>query len=206
MSDTKTKKETTKSNQPGGFLGFIEKVGNKLPDPFWLFVILGGLVLVSSYIFNKMGLSATDPETGEPVEIVNLLSSEGLKEILSGVVDNYVTFPPLGLIITVMLGVAVAEHSGLISAVVRATVSRVGPKTLTFVVALAGVTGSVASDAVYVILIPLGAVAFRAVGRSPIVGAMVAFAASSAGFNSSLVLNITDVLLGGISTSAARCT
>lgn len=204
MSDTKSKEETTKNNQPGGFLGFIEKIGNKLPDPFWLFVILGGLVLVSSFIFNKLGLSATDPETGEPVEIVNLLSSEGLKDILSGVVDNYVTFPPLGLIITVMLGVAVAEHSGLISAVVRATVSRVGPKTLTFVVALAGVTGSVASDAVYVILIPLGAVSFRAVGRSPIVGAMVAFAASSAGFNSSLVLNITDVLLGGISTSAAH--
>ncbi|MBC6794416.1 p-aminobenzoyl-glutamate transporter [Corynebacterium sp. LK28] len=182
----------------------MEKVGNKLPDPFWLFVILGGLVLVSSFIFNKLGLSATNPESGKKVEIVNLLSSDGLKEILSGVVDNYVTFPPLGLIITVMLGVAVAEHSGLISAVVRATVSRVGPKLLTFVVALAGVTGSVASDAVYVILIPLGAVAFRAVGRSPIVGAMVAFAASSAGFNSSLVLNITDVLLGGISTSAAH--
>ena len=161
-------------------------------------------MLVSSFIFNKMGLSATNPEDGKKVEIVNLLSSEGLQEILSGVVENYVSFPPLGLIITVMLGVAVAEHSGLISAVVRATVSRVGPTLLTFVVALAGVTGSVASDAVYVILIPLGAVSFRAVGRSPIVGAMVAFAASSAGFNSSLVLNITDVLLGGISTSAAH--
>ena len=133
MSDTKT---DNNSNQPGGFLGSIEKIGNKLPDPFWLFVILGGLVLVSSFIFNKLGLSATNPESGKKVEIVNLLSSDGLKEILSGVVDNYVTFPPLGLIITVMLGVAVAEHSGLISAVVRATVSRVGPKLLTFVVAL----------------------------------------------------------------------
>ena len=74
MSDTKSKKETTKSNQPGGFLGFIEKVGNKLPDPFWLFVILGGLVLVSSFIFNKMGLSATNPEDGKKVEIVNPVS------------------------------------------------------------------------------------------------------------------------------------
>lgn len=202
MSEKKT--ATKNDNQPGGFLGTIEKIGNKLPDPFWLFVILGGLVLISSFIFNKIGLTATNPEDGKPVEIVNLLSSEGLKEILSGVVENYVSFPPLGLIITVMLGVAVAEYSGLISAVVRAIVSRVGAKTLTFVVALAGVTGSVASDAVYVILIPLGAVSFRAVGRSPIVGAMVAFAASSAGFNSSLILNITDVLLGGISTSAAH--
>lgn len=193
-----------KGNHAGGFLGFIEKVGNKLPDPFWLFVILGGLVLVSSYIGHKIGLTATNPEDGKPVEIVNLLSADGLKMIVEDAVENYVSFPPLGLIITVMLGVAVAEHAGLISAVVRAIVSKVGPKMLTFVVALAGVTGSVASDAVYVILIPLGAVSFRAMGRSPIVGAMVAFAASSAGFNSSLVLNITDVLLGGISTSAAH--
>lgn len=193
-----------KGNHAGGFLGFIEKVGNKLPDPFWLFVILGGLVLVSSYIGHKIGLTATNPEDGKPVEIVNLLSADGLKMIVEDAVENYVSFPPLGLIITVMLGVAVAEHAGLISAVVRAIVSKVGPKMLTFVVALAGVTGSVASDAVYVILIPLGAVSFRAMGRSPIVGAMVAFVASSAGFNSSLVLNITDVLLGGISTSAAH--
>ena len=190
--------------QSSGFLGLIEKIGNKLPDPFWLFVILGALVLVSSFIGHKVGLTATNPQDGKTVEIVNLLSSDGLKMIVSDAVENYVSFPPLGLIITVMLGVAVAEHSGLISAVVRAIVSKVGPKMLTFVVALAGVTGSVASDAVYVILIPLGAVSFRAMGRSPIVGAMVAFAASSAGFNSSLVLNITDVLLGGISTSAAH--
>lgn len=192
------------NNQPGGFLGFIEKIGNKLPDPFWLFVILGALVLISSYIGHKVGLTAKTPQDGKTVEIVNLLSADGLKMIVTDAVENYVSFPPLGLIITVMLGVAVAEHSGLISAVVRAIVSKVGPKMLTFVVALAGVTGSVASDAVYVILIPLGAVSFRAMGRSPIVGAMVAFAASSAGFNSSLILNITDVLLGGISTSAAH--
>ena len=83
MSDTNTAKKAdkpdqaaqdNKANQPGGFLGFIEKVGNKLPDPFWLFVILGVLVLISSFIFNKLGLSATNPENGEPVEIVNLLS------------------------------------------------------------------------------------------------------------------------------------
>ncbi|MCX2164025.1 AbgT family transporter [Corynebacterium auriscanis] len=211
MSDQRTatkardpKEDDKIDSQPSGFLGTVEKIGNKLPDPFWLFVILGGLVLISSYIGHKVGLTATNPEDGKPVEIVNLLSSDGLKLIVSDAVENYVSFPPLGLIITVMLGVAVAEHSGLISAVVRAIVSKVGPKLLTFVVALAGVTGSVASDAVYVILIPLGAVSFRAMGRSPIVGAMVAFAASSAGFNSSLVLNITDVLLGGISTSAAH--
>lgn len=188
----------------GGFLGWVERVGNKLPEPFWLFVIIGGLVLVSSWLGSLAGLSAKDPESGETVAVKNMLSPEGLSSIVSNAVENYTSFPPLGLIITVMLGVAIAEHSGLIASTVRAVVSKVGPKSLTFVVALAGVTGSVASDAVYVILIPIGAMSFRAMGRSPIVGAMVAFAASSAGFNSSLVLNITDVLLAGISTSAAN--
>lgn len=195
---------TDKRQRPGGFLGVIESIGNKLPDPFWLFVILGVVVLITSWIGAKVGMSATNPQTGEKVRVTNLLTSEGLSEIVSSVVKNYISFPPLGLILVVMLGVAVAEHSGLISAVVRSFVAKVSPRWLTFIIAITGVTGSVASDAIYVILIPLGAMAFHAVKRSPIVGAMVAFAASSAGFNASLVLNITDVLLAGISTPAAQ--
>ncbi|WP_165243561.1 AbgT family transporter [Corynebacterium lizhenjunii] len=189
---------------PGGFLGTIEKIGNKLPNPFWLFVILAGLVAVTSWIGAHIGMTATDPQSGETIAVENLLTAEGLSKMVTEAVANFTSFPPLGVILAVMLGVAVAEQSGLLSALVRAMVAKVSPKMLTFVVALTGVTGSVASDAIYVILIPLGAMAFHAVGRSPIVGAMVAFAASSAGFNASLILNITDLLLGGISTSAAQ--
>ncbi|QCB27922.1 AbgT family transporter [Corynebacterium endometrii] len=196
--DSQTKQGT------GGFLGAIEKVGNKLPDPFWLFVILAGVVAISSWIGSKIGLEAVNPESGEPVYVESLLNKEGISRMVSEAITNFTSFPPLGVILAVMLGVAVAEKSGLLSALVRAMVSKVGPKSLTFVVALAGVTGSVASDAIYVILIPLGAMAFHALGRSPIVGAMVAFAASSAGFNASLILNITDLLLAGISTPAAQ--
>lgn len=206
-------KQSTSSNKKsggragesaGGFLGVIEKVGNKLPNPFWLFVILAGLVAITSWIGSTIGMSATQPDSGETVEVENLLTADGLQRMLTDAVENFTSFPPLGVILTVMLGVAVAEHSGLLSALVRSMVAKVGPKVLTFTLALAGVTGSVASDAVYVILIPLGAMSFHALGRSPIVGAMVAFAASSAGFNSSLILNITDLLLAGISTPAAQ--
>ncbi|MDO4928947.1 MAG: AbgT family transporter [Corynebacterium sp.] len=210
MSTTKdtqaapTKADSNKKNSPGGFLGVVEKIGNRLPDPFWLFVILGATVLVFSWIGSRIGVSAEDPATGENIEVTNLLTAEGIQQIFSDAVTNFTSFPPLGVIITVMLGVAVAEHAGLISALVRAMVSKVSAPMLTFAVAIAGVTGSIASDAVYVILIPIGAMSFHALGRSPIVGAMVAFAASSAGFNASLILNITDVLLGGISTSAAQ--
>lgn len=188
----------------GGFLGLIEKIGNKLPNPFWLFVILAGIVALSSWLGSTLGMKATQPDSGEIIAVQNLLTTEGIQRMVTEAVDNFTSFPPLGVILTVMLGVAVAEHSGLLSALVRSMVAKVGPKVLTFTLALAGVTGSVASDAVYVILIPLGAMSFHALGRSPIVGAMVAFAASSAGFNSSLILNITDLLLASISTPAAQ--
>ena len=187
-----------------GLLGWIEKIGNKLPDPFWLFVILAGVVAVASWLASMAGLSAVDPSSGEEIHVESLLTGDNLSRMVTDAVDNFIAFPPLGVILATMLGVAVAEQTGLLAAMVRAMVDRVSPKILTFMVALAGVTGSVASDAIYVIIIPLGAMAFHAVGRSPIVGSMVAFAAASAGFNASLILNITDLLLAGISTSAAQ--
>lgn len=187
-----------------GLLGWIEKIGNKLPDPFWLFVILAGVVAVASWLASMAGLSAVDPSSGEEIHVESLLTGDNLSRMVTDAVDNFIAFPPLGVILAVMLGVAVAEQTGLLAAMVRAMVDRVSPKILTFMVALAGVTGSVASDAIYVIIIPLGAMAFHAVGRSPVVGAMVAFASASAGFNASLILNVTDLLLAGISTSAAQ--
>lgn len=198
------RKDSNQQDGMSGFLGWIEKVGNKLPDPFWLFVILAGVVAVSSWLASKAGLSAIDPASGEEIHVESLLTGENISRMVTDAVENFIAFPPLGVILAVMLGVAVAEQTGLLAAMVRAMVDKVSPKMLTFMVALAGVTGSVASDAIYVIIIPLGAMAFHAVGRSPVVGAMVAFAASSAGFNSSLILNITDLLLAGISTSAAQ--
>ncbi|MBA1838379.1 p-aminobenzoyl-glutamate transporter [Corynebacterium sp. zg912] len=198
------RKDNNQQEGMSGFLGWIEKIGNKLPDPFWLFVILAGVVAVSSWIANKAGLSAVDPASGEEIHIESLLTGENISRMVTDAVENFIAFPPLGVILAVMLGVAVAEQTGLLAAMVRAMVDKVSPKMLTFMVALAGVTGSVASDAIYVIIIPLGAMAFHAVGRSPIVGSMVAFAAASAGFNASLILNITDLLLAGISTSAAQ--
>lgn len=201
---TGTETEKHRKQKTPGFLGVIERLGNLLPNPFWLFIILAGIVLVLSWIGSLIGMSAENPESGETIEVTNLLSTDGLQMMVTDAVTNFTEFPPLGVIITVMLGVAVAEHSGLISAAVRAVVARTGPKTLTFVLALTAVTGSIASDAIFVIMIPLGAMAFNTLGRSPMVGAVVAFAASAIGFNASLLLNITDVLLSGISTSAAQ--
>lgn len=193
---------------PGGLLArsltWVERVGNRLPHPFWIFVILAFVVILLSELLARLGVSATDPASGDVVTITSLLNAAGFRQIVEGVVPNFVEFPPLGVVLTVLLGVAVAEGSGLINTALRVVVSKVSARWLTFVLALAGVTGSIASDAITVVLIPLGAAAFKAAGRSAVLGGVVAFAASSAGFNASLLVNLTDPLLGGISTSAAQ--
>lgn len=122
-------KDVGEEEQPHpGILGWVERLGNLLPNPFWLFVCLAGIVLVASWLGSLIGMHATDPQSGDDVEVTNLLSTDGLQLIVSEAVTNFTSFPPLGVIITVMLGVAVAEHSGLISAAVRSMVARTGPK------------------------------------------------------------------------------
>ncbi|PFG27039.1 Aminobenzoyl-glutamate transport protein [Corynebacterium renale] len=203
-SQTSPPAENTQEKTRKGPLYWVERIGNALPDPYWLFVILAGVTVLASWLGSRADLKVEDPNSGEIVGVENLLTADGVQTMIKEAVNNFVSFPPLGVILIVMLGVAVAENSGLIGAAMRWAVRGVSPKWITFAVAMTAVTGSIASDAVFIIMIPLGAAAFREVGRSPITGVIVAFAASAGGFNASLLLNITDVLLGGITTSAAQ--
>ncbi|MDN6199920.1 AbgT family transporter, partial [Corynebacterium flavescens] len=182
-------------------IGAIERVGNKLPHPVWLFVFLATALVLLSAIMEALGVTVVKPGDGSEIAVKSLLSREGLQVIVGDVVDNYAAFPPLATILTTMLGIAIAEKSGLINAVLRMTVTKVKPRYITFAVSYAGMIGHVAGDAAYVSLIPLGALVFRAVGRSPILGAIVAFVSISAGYDASPSLTTTDVLLSSISTA-----
>lgn len=209
MSTTTAETGTT-SNSPDRLswlmrvLVVIEKAGNKLPHPFWLFLSLAVIVMILSAIFSATGLNAVNPATGETVTVTNLFTTESLRAIVGGAVTNFVTFPPLGLVIIVLLGVAVAEQSGLIPAMLRGTIAGASPRWITFIVALAGTASSIASDASYMIMIPLGGLAFRAVGRNPMLGCIVAYAATSGGYSAAPMVNAMDTVLGGLSTSAAQ--
>lgn len=202
---------TTTEGPPGRMMAVIlaalrgiERVGNKLPHPFWLFAGLAGIVILLSALLHRLGAYAVSPMDGSRIEVQSLLSPDGVAVIFGDAIDNYVNFPPLGLIVVMMLGVVVAEQSGLINALLRGGVTRVPAKYMTFTVALVGICGSIASDAAYVVLIPMAAVVFQAVGRSPTLGIVVAFASVSAGWNATLVVAPTDALLAGITTDAAR--
>ena len=186
------------------FLSFIEKAGNALPHPATLFAILAFVVVLLSWLFSLTGISALHPGTGETVTPVNLMSVTGLHLILTKMVVNFTGFAPLGTVLVALLGIGIAEGSGLIGAVMRALVMASPKKLLTFVVVFAGVISNTASEVGYVLLVPLAAVIFLAAGRHPLAGLAAAFAGVSGGYSANLLLGTIDPLLAGLSQEAAR--
>ncbi len=182
----------------------VEKAGNKLPQPVTLFLILIGIVLLASWIAAMFNVSATHPGTGEQIKAVNLLNGEGIQRIFTQMVKVFTDFPPLGLVLVVMLGIGVAERSGLISAALKAFVSSVPSKLITFSIVTAGMLSSIAADAGYVVLIPLGAAIFHGMKRHPIAGLAAAFAGVSGGFGANLFLTGLDPLLAAFTSPAAQ--
>ncbi|GGJ64296.1 AbgT family transporter [Virgibacillus salexigens] len=182
----------------------IEVVGNKLPHPVTLFAILALIVLLLSAGLSQLGISVEHPgEEGEMVEIKNLLNAEGIQYIFSSMTDNFIGFAPLGVVLVTMLGIGIAERSGLISALLRGFVLSVPKRFITLGLVFAGIMSSVASDAGYVVLPPLGALLFAAVGRHPLAGLAAAFAGVSGGFSANLLLSGTDALLGELTIAGA---
>lgn len=184
------------------FFAVVERVGNLLPNPFWLFWILA--IILSGISALLSGTSTTNPATGAVVTVQSMLTAEGLQMVLGTAVTNFATFPPMATVITVLLGIAIAQKSGLIDALLHGMVTRVPAKYLTFALSMAGMVGHVAGDAAYVTLIPLGAMVFMAAGRSPLIGIVVAYVSIAAGFDASPSLTTTDVLLSGLTTAAAH--
>jgi aminobenzoyl-glutamate transport protein len=186
------------------FLAVIERVGNALPHPATLFASLALLVLVGSAIAYASGVEVLHPGTGKALRPENLLSVAGLHRILTGMVTNFTNFAPLGTVLVAMLGIGVAEGTGLIGAALRLLVLAAPRRALTFVLVLAGVLSNTASEVGYVLLVPLAAIIFLAVGRHPVAGMAAAFAGVSGGYSANLLLGTIDPLLSGLSEEAAR--
>ena len=182
----------------------IERAGNKLPHPVTLFAIFSVLILVLSAVFSTLGVSVEDPmNPGETLTVKNLLNSEGILYLFQSMVTNFTGFAPLGTVLVTMLGIGLAERSGLISAALRGLVTSVPKQLLTAALVFGGVMSSMAADAGYVVLTPLGAVLFAGMGRHPLAGLAAAFAGVSGGFSANLLLTSLDPLLGGITQDAA---
>lgn len=191
----------------GGILKVLEvvdRLGNKLPHPFWLFVVLAIIVALLSVVLSSLQVSAINPSNGENVAVRNLLSFDGVRMIFGDAITNFVNFPPLGLIVVVALGVSLADASGLLPSLMRAMLARVSPRYVTFTIALTAMVAQIASDAAFAVMIPLAMVAYRSVGRSPIIGAVVAYVAIGGASSIGLLPSGSDAVFAGISSAAAQ--
>ena len=180
----------------------IERIGNKLPHPATLFLIGTAVIMVLSQLATSFDWSVSSPVTGV-LTANNLVSSSGIWWLLSHMVENFIRFPPLAIVLVGMLGIGMAERTGLLSAVLRYVILHTPPSLLTPVTMFLGIMSSVAVDAGYVVLPPIAAALYMAAGRSPLTGIAVAFAGVSAGFSANLFITALDPLLAGFTQSAA---
>ncbi len=187
-----------------GFLSRLEALGNRLPHPTWLFVYFCGIVIALSAVLSAFNVAAVHPVSSETISVNNLLSRDGLQWILSNTVRNFTGFAPLGTVLVAIMGLGIAEHFGLIAVLLKVMVNKAPAKLLSFVVVLAGVLSSIAADAGYVVLVPLAAMLFISMGRSPLLGIAAAFAGVSGGYSANVLIGPLDAILAGISTESAH--
>lgn len=182
----------------------IERVGNKLPDPFLLFLGLFLVVGVVSTILQLLDVSVTIPGTDEPTAVRGLFTGEGLSWLTVNLGPNFIEFPPLVTVVTILLAVTVAERTGLLAALIRVSLGSAPRWLLPYAVGLVGVTASVMADASFIVIPPLAAMVFKAAGRHPIAGLVGGFAAVGAGYSTSTLVTSVDALFAGITNAVTE--
>jgi aminobenzoyl-glutamate transport protein len=185
-------------------LDYIEVIGNKLPHPATLFGILALIVVIVSWLGDLLVWQAVHPADGSTISVKSLVSGDGIRWIYTNITYNFVNFPPLGYVLAVMIGIGVAEGSGLFTSMIRSLVLNAPKKLITGTIVFAGIISHLASEAGYVILIPLGAMIFHALGRHPMAGLAAAFCGVSGGFGANFLIGSVDPILAGLSQSAAQ--
>lgn len=193
-----------------GFLGWVGRIGNKLPNPFILFTALAIIVLILSFICSKMGVSVTymaASKTGiaeTTVTVRNLITLEYLHEILRDFVKIYITFAPLGIVMVTMLGIGYVQDTGFFDAFMRKTLLKCPPALITFFIALVGVCANISGNAGIIISTTLAAAIYASLGRNPILGAILGYISGHGGFTANLMITADDALLSGITKAAAE--
>ncbi|RBP79251.1 aminobenzoyl-glutamate transport protein [Shewanella putrefaciens] len=194
------------------FLNIVERLGNLLPHPITLFALFCVAIVIISGIAGYFGLTVVDPRpigshgrsADGLIHVVSLMNAEGLRMIVSHLVTNFTGFTPLGTVLVALLGVGIAERSGLLSAAMRALVMGASKRLVTVTIVFAGIMSNTAAELGYVVLIPMAAMIFHSLGRHPLAGLAAAFAGVSGGYSANLLLGTVDPLLSGITEAAAR--
>ncbi len=192
---------TPKRSLGDRFLTGVERIGNKLPEPFTLFTILFLITAVVSSAMALAGVRVTVPGADEPVVVKGLFTGEGIAWFTTNLGKNYIGFPPLLTVVTILLAIGIAEKSGFLGAAIRYSIGSAPRWLLPYAVGFVGVVGSIMSDSAFVVIPPLAALAFKAVGRHPVAGLLGGFAAAGAGYSTSIFPTSLDALFAGITNA-----
>ncbi len=195
------------SSKPSGmdrFLNFIERAGNKIPDPAILFFWALLITWAASALLSNVSFDLVNPRTGEALVINNLLTGDALASFLANMVTTFTGFAPLGIVLVAMLGVGVADSSGFITTGLKKMLNFTPAKLLTPMLILVAIVSHTAADAGYVLVIPLGGIIFHAAGRHPLAGIAAAFAGVSGGFSANFIPSGIDPLLAGFTQTSAQ--
>jgi aminobenzoyl-glutamate transport protein len=192
------------------FIDGIEAVGNKVPHPAVMFLLLSGVVILLSHLLYLFGASVTyealNPATHQleyqTVAVRSLLTADGIRFLLTSPIQNFLNFNAIGIILVVMVGVGLAEEAGLIAALIRQIVAVAPRWAITYILVFLGILSSIASDAGYLVLIPLGAAAYLSLGRHPLAGLAAAFAAVAAAFGVNILITPLDGVLTELTNDA----
>lgn len=185
------------------FLGWVERSGNKMPDPVIIFVILSAGILFASWVFSAMGVSVVSPATQEMVQVENLLSRGNLVRILEQAINNFKGFPALGLVLVVMLGIGLAEHSGYFELLLTSLVEKAPKHRVIWIIITVGVLGNIAGDAAPIVMPPLAALIFLKMGLHPVAGAIIGYVAPLGAFAANLIPGMSDALVFAFTEPAA---
>ncbi len=182
-------------------IGGIEAVCNKLPPPAILFCWLFLFTAIIGAVFTMTGLTLVNP-SGEAVASSNLFSTEGLHWFLDNMIKNFTGFAPLGLVISMTLGIGLCEESGMLISLLNSSLKNVPASLVPYVIAFIGTVGNIASDTAMVVIPPMAAIVYMGVGKHPVVGMLVGYAGAQAGFTANLMVAGTDTLLQGLTNQA----
>lgn len=189
----------------------IERVGNKLPHPFYIFLILIGIILAASWICSMAGVSVTylsASKTGEITEqtaaVVNMLSKKELQKWLAGFVTAFTNSPNLTSVLIITMCVAICDESGFFKVGLRKLLGNAPNSMVTFVLAMVGVCSNICSDGGTILAVMLGAVVYKAVGRNPWIGIVVGYGSAGAGYVGNLLPSVGDVVVSSITNGVSE--
>lgn len=192
----------TETSERKGFLYRVERFGNALPHPIYMFILLSVAVMAISGIY--AGKEILNPSSGEAVYIKSLIDRDGIIWILQNVVNNFIKFPPLGMVLVTMLGIGLAEETGFLKTALKVCIMGAPVKLVTAIVIFSGIMGNVAGSAVFIIIPPLGALIFKSLGKHPVAGLAAGYIGVAGGLSANLLITPTDVINAGITDVSAK--